>query len=160
MQRPEFHSRNEDDTLSAFIDDELSEDMARTAIKRLAANRPERKRHAEYCAIGDAMRGLPFGQADLTDRVMAALEKEPTVLAPMRRAPDRRPVMWLAAATVAALTWGLWAAAPRHEPPAQVAAAQPGNVQAYLAAHEDYAQAVDTAPDMHYTRVSLTGLGK
>ena len=160
MQRLQAHHEDDNDTLSAFLDDELSDDMARIVLKRLASNPAERSRHTEYCAIGDAMRGLPFGHEGLTARVMATLDKEPTVLAPMRRATNHRPALWLAAATVAALTWGLWAAAPRHETPTQLAEVQPRDIQAYLAAHEDFAQAMATAPDMHYSRVSLAEIGQ
>jgi hypothetical protein len=103
----------------------------------------------------------------LTDRVMTALEDEPTLLAPMRKQQRQRPALWLAAATVAAITWGLWSAGPRPESPASLAANKnsipamaanaPGNVMPYLAAHQDFAQAVVSPPEMRFTRVSLAG---
>ncbi|MDP2832270.1 MAG: sigma-E factor negative regulatory protein [Pseudomonadota bacterium] len=150
-----------DDNLSALLDGELSDQSARLAIRRLSGDPARRARFAEYCAIGDLLRGHHNDLPDLTQKVMAALEDEPTVLAPVQKTPERRPLLWLAAATCAAITWGLWGAAPRQEPIAPLAAAQmpapaPADAMPYLAAHQDYAQAVLTVPEMHFTRVSLS----
>lgn len=146
----------EDDSLSAFVDGELSDELLRLTTRRLVNSDEARARHAEYCLIGDTLRGVNSRPSNLTDRVMAALEDEPTILAPMRRTPDRKPLLWLAAASVAALSWGLWTAIPKDEAPAaQLATSQPNGVQALLAVHEDFAQAVVSSPDMHYTRVTL-----
>ena len=153
---------HEDDSLSALLDGELSDQGARLAI-RLVANDPARQaRFSDYCAIGDFMRGHHDDLPDLAKKVMAALEDEPTVLAPRPKPPTRRPLLWLAAATCAALTWGLWGAAPRHESAVPLASLQaptraPADVMPYLAAHQDYAQAVLTTPEMRFTPVSLSG---
>lgn len=151
----------EDDSLSAFVDGELSDEQMRLTTRRLVSSDQARARHAEYCLIGDALRSVDSRPSNLTDRVMAALEDEPTILAPMRRAPDRKPLLWLAAASVAALSWALWTALPKDETPApQLAINQPNDVQFLLAVHEDFAQAVVSSPDMHYTRVSLAEAGR
>jgi negative regulator of sigma E activity len=152
----------EDDTLSALLDGELSDHSARLAISQLANDPARQANFAEYCAIGDLLRGLHDDRPGLTQKVMAALDEEPTVLAPVRKSKERRPLLWLAAATCAALTWGLWNAAPRQENAVQMAALQtpahaPADVMPYLAAHQDYAQAVLTVPEMQFTRVSLSG---
>ena len=122
--------------------------------------------------IGDAMRGLyehPAAQpSDFTRRVMDALKNEPVVLAPVPKPVDRRPALWLAAATMAAITWGLWQSSPRDEinaplaalqqPAAELAAelaAKSANASPYLAAHQDFAQAVISAPEMHFSKASL-----
>ena len=155
-------SEGRTEILSALIDGELSDDQARQAIKQIGHGNSDRASLAEYIAIGDAMRGLSAQHGDFTRRVMAALENEPVLLAPApeRKKSERRPVLWLAAATAAAITWGLWQSSPRDEAIAPLAAVQqPGiqNVEAmpYLAAHEDFAQAVISAPEMRFSKASL-----
>jgi sigma-E factor negative regulatory protein RseA len=155
---------SEDDALSALLDGELPDAAARGLLRRLAGDPLERARYREYCAIGDTLRGLDHDLPDLTDRVMAALEAEPTVLAPVRKPANRHPALWLAAATVVAITWGLWSAGLHEEAPVSMAASQPGNeagqVMPYLAAHQDFAQAVVSQPEMRFTRVTLAGAGQ
>ncbi len=151
-----------DDSLSALLDGELSDQSAQLALRQLANDPTRQARFAEYCAIGDLLRGHHNDLPDLTRKVMAALEDEPTLLAPVRKTPQRRPLLWLAAATCAAITWGLWSAAPRQENAVPLASLQvpahpPADVMPYLAAHQDYAQAVLTVPEMHFSRVSLSG---
>ncbi|MBU1663880.1 MAG: hypothetical protein KKG92_00590 [Gammaproteobacteria bacterium] len=154
-------SHEADDNLSALLDGELSDQSAQLAIRQLGDDPAARARFAEYCAIGDLLRGHHNDLPDLTRKVMAALEDEPTVLAPVRKTPQRRPLLWLAAATCAAITWGLWSTVPRQENAVPLASLQtpahpPADVMPYLAAHQDYAQAVLTVPEMHFTRVSLS----
>jgi len=147
-------------TLSALIDGELSDDMAQRSIKQLGQSAGERARIAEYLAIGDALRGLNAQPSDFTRRVMAALENEPVVLAPVPKASNRRPALWLAAATMAAITWGLWQSGPRDDVNVPLAAlqqpaSQSVEAQPYLAAHQDFAQAVISAPEMHFSKAAL-----
>jgi negative regulator of sigma E activity len=144
--------------LSALIDGELSDDMARQTLKQL--DRAAAGQLADYLAIGNAMRGLPEQPGDFTRRVMAALENEPVVLAPMRKPAKRRPALWLAAATVTAISWGLWQIGPRDETATpqvtlQQAINSMADAQPYLAAHQDFAQAVPSTPEMHFTKVAL-----
>jgi sigma-E factor negative regulatory protein RseA len=162
--------QTEDDTLSALLDGELGDETARIVMKRIAQGGAERNRFREYGLIGDTLRGLHHDMPDLTDRVMAALENEPTVLAPMRKTSSRHPALWLAAATVVAITWGLWNAGPREEALAPLAATQnanlasasneSGNAMPYLAAHQDFAQAVVSPSEMRFTKVTLVGAGQ
>ncbi len=152
----------EDDSLSALLDGELSDQAAHQIIHQLANDRARQARYSDYCAIGDFMRGHHDDLPDLTSKIMAALEDEPTVLAPVRKPPTRRPLLWLAAAACAAITWGLWGTAPRQENAVPLASLQtptraPVDVMPYLAAHQDYAQAVLTTPEMRFTPVSLSG---
>jgi len=147
-------------TLSALIDGELSDDMAQRSIKQLVQSETERARIAEYLAIGDALRGLNTQPSDFTRRVMAALENEPVVLAPLPKVSNRRPALWLAAATMAAITWGLWQSGPRDDVNVPLAAlqqpaSQSVEAQPYLAAHQDFAQAVISAPEMHFSKAAL-----
>lgn len=155
-------------SLSALIDGELPHDLARQRIKQLSQSDSERARVAEYLAIGDAMRGLyehPAQRNDFTRRVMDALQNEPVVLAPIAKPVDRRPALWLAAATMAAITWGLWQSSPRDEinaplaarqqPAAELSTSESANASPYLAAHQDFAQAVIAAPEMHFSKAAL-----
>ncbi len=150
-----------DDRLSAFLDGELSDQEARHMLRRLGDE--DRERFSEYSRIGDLMRGHRHDMPDLTDRVMAALEQEPTLLAPMKKPADRRrPLLWLAAAATAAITWGLWSAAPQQEALVPLASQQrpaphSADVMPYLAAHQDYAQAVATPTEAGFTLVILRG---
>lgn len=170
MNTPEQLLQSEDDTVSALLDGELGDDTARIVLKRLSPGSIERDRFREYGIIGDTLRGLHHDMPDLTDRVMAALEDEPTVLAPMRKTSNRRPALWLAAATVVAISWGLWNAGPREEVLAPLAANQSADLanadsesaqaMPYLAAHQDFAQAVVSPSEMRFTKVTLVGAGQ
>ncbi len=152
--------------LSALLDGELDDAAARAVLREVAANSAHRERLRDYCAIGDALRGYGHDSARLRRRVMAALEREPTLLAPMPKTATRKPALWLAAAAVTAITWGLWSLAPREEAPARMAAheesrlaqaAAADGVASYLAAHQDFAQAVVAPSEMRFTRVTLAG---
>jgi len=93
---------------------------------------------------------------------MAYSAKRARASAPMRRPRDRRPALWLAAATVAAITWVVWQADPRQDVAVPMAvspapAQESLDANAYLAAHQDFAQAVVAAAEMRFTRVSLAG---
>jgi hypothetical protein len=151
-------------TYSALIDGELSDDMANHSINQLMRSPAARAQYVQYIAIGDAMRGLTQPNTGFTDHVMAALEKQPVVLAPMPKRNDRRPMLWLAAATVTAISWSLWQSGPRDDlrdnisPP--MATLQPPTIylddsQPYLAAHQDFAQAVVSAPEMRFSKATL-----
>lgn len=150
-----------DDSLSALLDGELSDQIAQQQIRHLGGDPAARARFTEYCTIGDLLRGHHHDMPNLTERVMNALEQEPTVLAPIRK-PPRRHLLWLAAAAVAAITWSLWSVAPRQDMALPLAAHTPAGeitpeVTPYLAAHQDYAQAVATPADLHLTLVAYPG---
>lgn len=148
--------------LSALFDGELDDDAGRAAVRRLGEDAQAARRWAEYCLIGDALRGQLYEQPGLRERIAAALEDEPTLLAPMPARSKRQPLAWVAAAaTVAAVTWTIWSAVPRQEavaPIAQAPATDPARsdqVMPYLAAHQDFAQGVVAQPEMQFSRVTL-----
>lgn len=155
---PLFHP-DPDDRLSAFLDGELSDEEARLVLRQLGERHDARDTIHDYIAIGDALRGLHAGALapHLTTRVMHALEQEPTLLAPMRKPRARHATLWLAAAAIGAITWGLWQGLPDQAASIPMAAndAAPVDVQPYLAAHQDFAQAVIAPAEMNYTQVSL-----
>lgn len=155
----------DEEWLSALLDGELDDAEGAAAVTRLAKNPAQSRRWAEYCLIGDALRGQALAQGQLARRMHSALEAEPTVLAPMPRPAQRQPLMWVAAAaSVAAVTWTLWSEAPRQEAPLPLvrvqepALARAPQMTQYLAAHQDYAQVVIANPEMEFTRVTLTSM--
>jgi sigma-E factor negative regulatory protein RseA len=79
--------------LSALMDDALDESEAASALDALTLEPSLRRDWELYHLIGDSLRQgaepWPELAADFSDRVMAALEEEPTVLAP--HAPVRAP---------------------------------------------------------------------
>lgn len=147
-----------DDWLSALLDGEVRDAESDALLRRLARDDEHVARWSEYCLIGDALRGTPSPPDRLKQRIHDALAQEPTVLAPVPRRPKSEPVLWLAAAaTVAAVTWMVLSAAPDQNAPVEIAG-NPGNVNVlpYLAAHQDYAQALTSGAEMHFSRVALT----
>lgn len=154
--------RDDGDWLSALMDGELEDDEARRAVARLGREPEARARWAEYSLIGDALRGELQVQPRLRKGLAEALEAEPTVLAPISRPTRAKPALWLAAAAaVGTISWTLWDATPRNEAPVTLASVPVApalgveQMQPYLAAHQDYAQAVISAPEMRFTTVSL-----
>lgn len=167
MQEPmKTNQTDTEDWLSALLDGELGDEAGPEPIRRLARDDAMKARWSEYCLIGDALRGLP-ATARPPARLYAALAEEPTVLAPPAKPMRRQPGLWLAAAaTVAAVTWMVLKAAPNEQALVQMAAQstpQPAGQQVagvdvadYLAAHQDYAQALTSTTDMHFSRATLT----
>jgi sigma-E factor negative regulatory protein RseA len=158
-----------DDWLSALIDGEEPGEAGRQAAGRLLKDDAARRRWAEYALIGDALRGQGAESGRLMSRFRDALAEEPTVLAPL---PSRRsltpPALWLAAAaTVAGITWTVLNAAPETGSAIPIAAApmngmpqMAAEVAPYLAAHQDYAHAVLSTPEMNITQVSLSEVSR
>jgi sigma-E factor negative regulatory protein RseA len=162
-ERPEAA---ENEWLSALFDGELSDEETRRLIS--GDDDAAARRWSEYSLIGDVLRGNTAGRPDFGARMHAALAAEPTVLAPKPLAPAaNRPYYWMAAAAaVAAIAWSVVSVAPQSggEVAIPVAAYSPlppdqtdaSAVQAYMAAHQDYAYTVGAEPEMSFTRVSLT----
>lgn len=155
------------DWLSALYDGEAEAPRERDALRATLADAGVRRAWREYGLIGDALRqdlNDPAQSARIMRAFTAALAAEPTVLAPR---PLARPGRWLAAAaSIAALGWIAYAALPQAEAPTSewrfaedaATAAEVGiEPSPYLAAHQDYAYAVLTAPEMRFTEVSLSG---
>lgn len=68
--------------LSALFDGDTDEAALSPALESLRRDPRLREKWNVYCLIGDAIRGDPVGEPDLSARVMARLEFEPTVLSP------------------------------------------------------------------------------
>ena len=138
--------------LSTLMDGELETREAERAIRGCCGSDELKQKWHDYHVIGEAMRGeIPCSQLS-TARILAALEREPTVLAPKRRLTQHAGrVAFAAAASVATVAVVGWVgmqgqAAPegpvlaRNVPQVAVApivatSAVPLNVQDYLMVH-------------------------
>ena len=150
--------------LSALLDGELDDDEGRRTLERIVRDPGLAGRWSEYSLIGDILRGCQDGCPELGRRIHYAMENEPTVLAPLRQHKPQRPALWLAAAAaVAAVSWSLWSYLPTEGLTVQTVNARAVPVERevmhYLAAHQDYSQAVISTPEMRLTPVVLANMG-
>jgi sigma-E factor negative regulatory protein RseA len=96
------------DRISALMDGELDDKAAGLAIDALAGEGEARDTWRTYHLISDALGKSRMLSDGFSERVAAALAKEPTVLAPKRR-PAAEPRRWVAlAAGVAAVSLVGW----------------------------------------------------
>jgi sigma-E factor negative regulatory protein RseA len=140
------------ETLSAWMDSELSGEQAGPLLPQLKQDAELRRNWSCYHLIGDALRGVQG--PDLCARVCARLDAEPTVLAPQQRSKPER-LRWAAlslAASVAAVALVAWVALPgTQQDTNQLAAGPAAKVQPvavavpagegandYLLAHQRY----------------------
>ncbi len=120
--------------ISALMDNELSEQDARQAMLRLDDTTGARESWATYHLIGDALRGQG-DMLDVADRVAAALQGEPTVLAPRRPVRSGRVLTYAlsAAASISAIAvvgWMAFSTGSMVQPPVELARAVPGAPEA------------------------------
>jgi len=165
--------------LSALLDGELDADQCTTLVERLRQDQAAGDTWAMFNCVGDAMRSADvasFHSAGFVARVAAALEREPTVLAPAGL--SQRPAVrrWLlpgagaAAAAAVLLVVGLpWRQATLSETsvakaptgPATAVVAAPASVidrspqlERYLAAHRELAEPTVMPHSTPYVRTS------
>ena len=153
--------------ISALIDGELDHEEA-YAILLSARGQPElQQKWNMYHLIGDSLRQASPLSSDFNARFAGQLAKEPTVLAPRKFLPNRRPLIALsAAASIAAVSLVAWVALQfNHESGLETAssavvaeastasASSEINVNGYLAAHQEYSPAVQLP--RNYQRASL-----
>lgn len=136
--------------LSALIDGEFDIENANHLLLAAKSDGELRKAWVSYHLIGDAMRGDTQPSTDMTSRVLAALDNEPTVFAPKQSNQTikasssffNNTVFWSVAASVAAVMFvGLMLF--QHQSldqtttgPIEMAESIPSE---YLAAHHTYA---------------------
>jgi sigma-E factor negative regulatory protein RseA len=125
--------------LSALLDGDVDDGMARVLFDRLDADAALREDWDSWCLIGDAIRGETRYMPDFVSRVMTRLDDEPTVLAPQRRASRPWRPGWRHLASVAASVMGVLAVA------GVVASRLPGEQEKTLATPR-IATAVPAAP--------------
>jgi sigma-E factor negative regulatory protein RseA len=140
------------DRISALMDGELDDKSAGLAIELMASDGEARDTWRTYHLISDALGKSRVLSEGFSERVAAALAKEPTVLAPKRR-PAAEPRRWVAlAAGVAAVSLVGWlgfapqqtalppvAQAPKNPPEAkQQLVPLPSGTNDYLLAHQAF----------------------
>jgi sigma-E factor negative regulatory protein RseA len=135
--------------LSALIDGESDLDRCEHILLAAQSDGEVAKAWREYHLIGDIMRQEAWQSGNMTNRVLQALEQEPTVLAPAlakqsanqraEQASKQKPVVWSIAASVAATLFvGLFVWNMQSSPelePMQIA----DNANDYVNAHHAYA---------------------
>jgi len=152
--------------ISALTDGELDHDEAKEVLIS-AREQPElQHKWNMYHLIGDSLRQTSPLSPDFSARIASQLANEPTVLAPRKFLSNRRPLIALsAAASVAAVSLVAWVAMQFNHESNQGAAANVVavasaegsspeiNVNGYLAAHQEYSNAVQLP--RHFQRASL-----
>ena len=159
--------------VSALLDGALDDDASARVFESIKRDAGVCEDWERYCLIGDVLRDESSLSAGFTDKVMASLDGEPTVLAPVRRErsawaarlmPIAASVMGVAAVGWVALT--LNGPAPEVQRlasarPAAVAAAPVERValapaeaseREYLFAHQAMAPAAGMPGVAHYVR--------
>jgi sigma-E factor negative regulatory protein RseA len=96
--------------ISALMDGELDARDADQAIRTCSSNEELKARWNEYHLIGELMRDQRPRPSACVSRVMAAIDKEPTVLAPRRRVLETTfgRIALAAAASVATIGMVSW----------------------------------------------------
>jgi len=139
-----------DEHISRLMDGELEGAEANAAFRELKS--PDGVASwVCYHVIGDTLRRCGEPTPGFAGRFAARLEAEPTVLAPRPHRAARLPLVWAAAATVAAvLVVGSVAVSTFDSPPTAIAKAREANVVRaapakpqpvspdYLLAHQEY----------------------
>jgi sigma-E factor negative regulatory protein RseA len=136
--------------LSTLMDGELDGPEAERALRSCCGNEELKLKWQAYHLIGDALRGEGPCRRAATDRIMAAIREEPTVLAPRRRlSGSAGRIAFAAAASVATVTVVAWiglqdrgapaspliAASTPVAAPLVASAAGPLNVNDYMVVH-------------------------
>lgn len=117
--------------ISALLDGELAPDAAERVINTLRQQADLRREWETYHLIGDALRRSPALSPHFSDRVMACLAREPTVLAPPRAKSGVLRFALPLAASVMGVGTVAWVALSFNAPqPVRVAAALPTSQQA------------------------------
>lgn len=95
--------------ISALMDGELEAHEIASTFDALRRDPSLREEWSDFHCVREALRSESAGATDITARVLAALENEPTVLMPVaaRRTAWRHPLMALAAsfAGIAVVGW-------------------------------------------------------
>lgn len=152
--------------MSALWDGELDDAEARRLISGM--KEVELSAWRDFALIRDGLQGEGLVSTGFMARFDSALGDEPTVLAPLPgRKTHAAPYLWTAAAAaMAVITWTVWTAAPPEatvtpqlalalSPAANEVRSLPSDLEPYLAAHQDFAYAVVSMPELVVERVSL-----
>jgi len=168
--------------ISALMDGELESHEIDSTFEALKNDPRLQSQWSEFHWVGAVLRGEIDNHTDLTARVLAAVENEPTVLVPRipsRSASWRQPLMALAAslAGVAVVGWvGLGDsgttllpqvvlvsrsnslnAVPAAIKEATMTGAESSHLQAYVVAHQAHGSAHVFGGGTHYVRTVAIG---
>ncbi|CAB1369367.1 sigma-E factor negative regulatory protein [Denitratisoma oestradiolicum] len=167
--------------LSALLDGELDQDESALVLDMLRQPGDAHEAVGIYHLIGDALRGEPRLDADLTASVMTMLAQEPTVLAPRIRRHRLRPAALALAASAAGVAVVAWLALapqaqtdqltrPQAMVPVQVASSRglvtqeaSPDMQEYLIAHQLHSSTLGLGSSVREIRpvsFSVAGAGK
>jgi sigma-E factor negative regulatory protein RseA len=166
------------DKISELMDGELDENQARRQVARVSQDAAMREAWEKFHLIGDIMRGESPLSGGFGRGFTELLSREPTVLAPQRRAVSRMLTYVLpAAASAAAIAVVAWIAfftnpvapvAPIAKAPASVPATEApsielasvpseGTMNEYLIAHQEFSPSTEIQGVAPYIRsVSVT----
>ena len=153
--------------LSSMLDNELDADRYPLLLQALRSQAELRATLDSYLLVGDALRGSAGLSTNLTDSVMAKLDKEPTILAPSRKntAGAMRNFAALAASLtgVAVVGWLAFVPATQTTPLPPVAkiakpevVATSERMQEYLMAHQAYSPSSRIQGGASYIRTIST----
>lgn len=158
--------------ISALMDGELDGSDAENVFNSLRRNPDASREWDEFHLIRDSLRGEHSLDTDLVARVMARLDQEPVVLAPVaQRNPEQMHPLLALAATLAGVAVVAWVALgnPNSSAPGQspvLAAAKPRleqvkaaetvvekeKLEDYLLAHHAHAPVAAVASGARYVR--------
>lgn len=141
--------------LSAAMDGEVELGGSGNLLSRIHGDSELRERWQTYCLIGDALRGDGSKEGDFVGRVMAALDGEPTALAP--RVATARPgrarwadrVLPIAASLMGVAAVGWMATAFQAESAGDGRAVQPVASLGQAAAQVDRVPVTNQSMDPH-----------
>lgn len=149
------------------MDSELDDHEASAALAEL--RQPElHEKWRDYHLIGDALRGAPVELSpEFSQSLSRRLAQEPAILAPRSSGFTRRPVIMLAAASLAAVMLVGWmmlqlagirtdvTIVAKQTPPAPTPAANSPSpeVNRYLIAHQEFSPATVVQGGMPYVRM-------
>jgi sigma-E factor negative regulatory protein RseA len=134
--------------LSGLMDGEVAEHEVQGTLSALRQDPELRRCWQEYQMIGDTLKGESRLDVELTGRVMAALEAEPTVLAPVasRRKETLHRNLLALAATLAGVAVVGWLALGSNQSPQVETVAQAGAPAATIAKAEQAARGAAAVP--------------
>lgn len=151
--------------ISALLDGELDQDESALVLDALRQPGDAREAAATYHLIGDALRGEPRLDADLTASVMNLLKDEPTVLAPQTRRHRLRPAALALAASAAGVAVVAWLVlAPQDQEDRRFLAQEPVSVRLASSQTSTSLTSQEASPDMqeyliaHQLQSSTSGL--
>lgn len=137
----------EQEQISELMDGEIDHDLAERLLRSMRDDGEAMAIWTQYHRVGDILRGEAAGSPELASRIVAALEAEPTVLAPPRaqRSGSARRIALSMAASVAGVAVVGWLVLSNPKP-AEIPMAGPlaadEIVRDLASVHQDFSSAM------------------